>query len=216
VGGGFGPNLAWGDHVVVVGLQQTGKSTLARSLVRGARRVVYFDPKGDYARELPRARVVAPAELEGLDGTAKYLHLVVLAGRDPDVDIADELRYTVRKLREWSRGKGRGIVLVMDELHLYSASAGAQLRGLMANGHGIAPDDGGIVTVLVSQRGVDLPLGCRALASRAYSLAQVHPRDLERLEDEFGPEFRADAEAWEPGAEPAYWERRTFWRTSVR
>lgn len=210
--GVYGPNLSWGDHVIVIGLQQTGKSTLARALVKGARRVVYVDPKGDYAREIRKADVRTPLELEQVDGDARYMRLVVLVGRG-EHDAADEVRYVARKVREWSQGSAaHGIVLVMDELHLYSDSASLTLRGLLANGHGIAPEYGGIVTVLVSQRGVDIPLGCRALVSRAYALAQEHERDLERLEDEFGPDFAAVAKSWEPGDAPAYWERRKFWR----
>jgi hypothetical protein len=209
---GYGKNLAWGDHVVVVGLQQTGKSTLARALIRGARRVVMVDPKGDYARVFPRAQIMAPGGMEHVNGTDRYLRVVVLVGRDPDVEIADEVRYVCRKVREWSDGPGLGLVVVFDELHLYSASASSELRAVMANGHGISPAHGGVVSVFVSQRGVDLPLGCRALATRAYSFAQQHPRDLERLEDEFGAEFRETAEHWDVGQDPAYWEQRRFYR----
>ncbi len=212
----FGRNLAWGDHVGVVGLQQTGKSTLARALCKGARRVVYVDPKGDYARSVKGAVIVRPIDLEAIVGgdpkAARYMRLVVLVGQDPDVDIADEVRYVARKVREWSVGRGCGIVLVMDELHLYSASASATLRALLANGHGIDPKSGGIVTLLVSQRGVDLPLGCRALLTRAYSFRQKHPSDLARLEDEFGAEFREAAETWGAGEQPAYWEQEKFYR----
>ena len=212
----WGANLAWGDHVIVVGLQQTGKSTLARTLTRGARRVIYYDPKGDYARRLGGRRgvlVVRPEEMEGIDGAARYLRVVVLGARDPDVDAADEVRYVVRKVREWSEGRRElGIVLVLDELHLYSASAGSTLRSLLASGHGVAPEYGGVVSVLVSQRGVDLPLGCRALATRAYSFRQQHPDDLDRLEKEFGADFRAEAKSWQAGEPPAFWEQEKFYR----
>jgi hypothetical protein len=209
----YGRNLAWGDHVIVVGLQQTGKSTLARELVRGARRVVFLDPKGDYARKVKGAVVATPMQVHEQPALlrAPRLRLVVLIGHG-ETDPAAEVRYMIRRLRETEAELGLGTVVVLDELHVYSDRCAITLRGLMASGHGTDPACGGLVSVMVSQRGVDLPLGCRALATRAYSFKQTHPRDLERLADEFGEDFAEHARTWSAGREPAYWEQERFYR----
>jgi hypothetical protein len=123
----------------------------------------------------------------------------------------------IRKVRENAGGdetgvKAQGIVLVLDELNLYSSGAFLQIKTLLAAGHGIAEKYGGVVTVLVSQRGVDLPLGARALLTRCYSMKQQHPADVARLREEFGADFAHDAKHWEGHDEPAFWEQEKFYR----
>jgi hypothetical protein len=208
--------LEWRDHVVVIGLQGTGKTQHVVELVRDARRVVFFDVKDEYASRLRGVRRVRPAELEDPEVLAPpRLRLAVLAGLEADVEVSAEFRYVVRKLRQSGAppergGLGRpGVVFVVEEVNLLAGRADATLRQLMANGH-----KDGIVDVLVSQRGVDAPLGCRAMVTRAYSFKQRLPQDLDRLRSEFGEDFAADAASWEAGDPPAYFEEERFygWR----
>lgn len=215
--GVYGANLTWGDHVAILGIQQTGKTTLALALTRGARRVVYVSPKGDYALKVRGAIVGPPIVLEDVPWDEPRLRVCVLLGRDGDVDPSDEVRYVIRKVRENAGGDAsgsasRGIVLVLDEVNLYGQGAGPVIKTLLAAGHGIAPRYGGVVTVLVSQRGVDVPLGGRALLTRCYSYRQEHPADRARLRDEFGSAFARTAHKWSAGEEPAYWEQEKFYR----
>jgi hypothetical protein len=209
--GPWGPHFDQGDHVIVVGLQGTGKSYFVKRLAMPARRVVFFDVKGDY---LVNGTPVPPVALEDPELlTRPRVRLAIQAGRDPGVDVADEFRYVIRKLRESGATEDRGgagnpgVLLVADELNLYASRCGLVLNSLMANGH-----KDGIVDVLISQRGVDAPLGCRALLTRAYAFKQKHPRDLERLEEEFGPEFMAAARDWQAHRPPAMWEQERFYR----
>ena len=209
--GPWGPHFQLGDHVIVVGLQGTGKSYWAKRRAMAARRVVFFDPKGDY---LPNGTAVSPVALEDPALLAKpRVRLAIQAGRDPDVDLADEFRYVVRKLRESGGEPSRGglgnpgVLLVADELNLYGERCAMTLRQLMASGH-----KDGIVEVLISQRGVDAPLGCRALVTRAYAFRQKHPQDLDRLEAEFGESFMAQARDWQAHTPPAEWQQERFYR----
>lgn len=198
----YGPFLRRGDHIVVVGLQGTGKTTFVQNMVSGARRAVFFDPKEEYTRN---GEAIKPIDLENEDlFKESRLRLAVQAGKDPNVDIADEFKYVVRRLREMKMYGGE--VFVADEINLYSAKAGNIMRMLMANGH-----KDGIVDILISQRGVDIPLGCRALATAAYSFRQKHKKDLKRLEDEFGTEFAERARTWQSYEPPASWEQERFY-----
>lgn len=193
--GPYGKNLRLGDHVIIVGVPGSGKTYFARKMIASARRVVFFDPHGDYERNA--AQLFEPFALTARDLEGDYMRATVLAERSGDVDVADEFRRVAEVVRE-----AENLVLVADEVGDYSASAAKTLRALHANGH-----KQGIVTVLVSQRAVDLPLGTRATATAAYSFLQTHPKDLERLADEFGEDFAAEAASWQPGDPPATWVR---------
>lgn len=207
--GGEGLDLP--QHRIVLGVPQSGKTTFAAHLIRHARRVVVFDPTGDYESIFPAWRVVAPGELADrrvLQGEGKYriLRAIVAAGRDEDYDLADEFVYTVKRCKE-----ARDLVLVADEVSLYkSGQALAALRSLHMNGH-----KWGIVSILVSQRAVGVPLDCRATATHVHSFLQDSEDDLSALSEHYDPSHPGYADAvraWRPGEPPITWQRRRLYK----
>jgi hypothetical protein len=200
----YGQSLRRGEHRIILGVPGSGKSTLARELVSTARRVVYFDPHGDYA-DIRGATLIEPANLTQEHLAQKYCRIVCLAERSDDYDVADEYVFVARHCRE-ARGYG-GLVFVCDEVGDYnSGRAQRALRSLFRNGH-----KDGIVTILVSQRAVDIPLGCRATATSVTSLLQDSAQDYDTLCEQYGQEFADKARNWKPGDRPAVWERVELW-----
>lgn len=205
-----GPYLRLPEHRVILGVPQSGKTTYAAELVARARRVVVFDPTGDYESLFPRWRVVSPPELEDpqvLEGEGKYrvLRVIVAAGRSEEYDLAEELVYT------WARVKEAGdLVFVADEVSLYKyGRALGALRSMHMNGH-----KWGIVTVLVSQRAVGVPLDCRATATHVHSFLQDSEDDLDALADSYDPShpgYSDEVRNWKPGEPPVTWKRRKLY-----
>ena len=198
------------QHRIVLGVPQSGKTTFAARLVADARRVVVFDPTGDYETIFPKWRVVSPGELEDRDvlrgeGTYEVLRVIVAAGRDEDFDVSEEFVYAVKRIKE-----AGDLVFVADEVSLYKhGRALGALRSLHMNGH-----KWGIVTILVSQRAVGIPLDCRATATHCHSFLQDSEDDLDALADQYDPSdpgYSARVRDWEPGEPPVTWERRRLY-----
>lgn len=197
----IGRHLRQGDHIAIIGIPGSGKTHLAKLMTASAARCVYFDPHGEYDK------IATPTDAVTIYALAfEHARYAVQADRQEDVPIEDEVKHTVNVTRDAGRQFGP-IVLVMDELGSYQAKTQPILRRLHMNGH-----KDNVVSVLVSQRAVDLPLGCRATLTRVYSLLQTHPDDLDRIEREFGHDFREATEEWRPGDPPAVWERPRLWR----
>lgn len=195
----------------MIGVPQSGKTTYAWRLATSAPRVVIFDPTGDYEYLAPSAEVVTPAMLEDRrilegEGELRMIRVIVRAGRDEDFDIADEFVYVVRRCKE-----AGDLVLICDEVSLYKRGAALRaLAGLHMNGH-----KWGIVTILVSQRAVGIPLDCRATATHVHSMLQDSEEDLAVLADHYDPGHPGYADkvrAWKPGNPPVTWARRRLYR----
>ncbi len=194
----YGHHFVLGDHVGVVGVPGSGKTYLAKRLVASAPRVVFFDPKGEYE---DNGEPIGPYEFHADLLEGDYVRWAIQAERFEDGDVVEEFKHVARQVREGSLRHG-GVIFVCDELGDYSAGAIKTLKRLHANSH-----KDGVVTMLVSQRAVDLPLGCRATLTRCYSLLQTHPDDLDRLEREFGHDFRIECEQWKAHDDPVVWQR---------
>ncbi len=197
--------LSLPQHWIVTGVPQSGKSTLVRDMVRGVRRLVVFDPKGDYATALRGSRVLEPADLFDRNHLAgRWLRLVLLAGRRDDLTVAEELIYTQRRCRE--AGRREGLVLVLEELNRYQLQCVESLSNLHANGHG-----DGLVTIMVAQRAQWIPRGCRATATNVLSLLQDYQADLDELAEDYGQPFADRVRAWVPHSPPVEWSRRPLY-----
>lgn len=191
-----------GDHWIIIGIPLSGKTWMARKLVSSCDRVVYFDVRAEYEEN---GRPIRPEDLQASDLDGQYLRLTVQAFRNPYRNVPDEFIETTRIVREGAALYGP-LVYVCDEIGAYATGAMTTLRQIHANGH-----KDGVVSLFISQRAVDLPLGCRATASKVMSLMQTHPTDLQRIEDEFGRPMREACERWRPGDEPATWVRPNLW-----
>lgn len=205
----FGRYLDLPQHRVVLGVSQSGKTTFAWALARSARRVVVFDPTGDYEALARHARVVTPPELEDRAILAQNEHpvrVIVRAGRDPEYDISDEFVYVYARCRD-----ARDLVFVADEVSLYkSGKALRALCSLHMNGH-----KWGIVSILVAQRAVGVPLDCRANCTHVHSFLQESKEDLDELRAQYDPSHPGFGDAvrdWKPGEPPVTWRRRTLYR----
>ena len=187
------------DHVLVLGTPGTGKTPFAVALVASARRVVYVDPP----HELDAHGLVVEADdlaahPELLEGTT--LRLVVHPRRG---ELVEDLEATIDACARSARWGG--VVLLVDEVHLFSAYGEGQaiLRELHAAGHKY-----GIATVLCSPCWTDIPARCRATASRVYSFAQQRDDDIKTLNAELGrhvPSFGERTAAWRHPEPPVAW-----------
>ncbi len=203
--GVYGPELANGDHRLVIGVPGAGKTYFARKLVSRAHRVIYFDPTGEY-EAVRRAIIVDPPDIpvEGLR-TEKFFRLVVKAGRSDERDVNEEFVFVAQCARAITR-----CVLLADEVGDYNRGrAETSLKRLHRNGH-----KQGVVTIFVSQRAVDIPLGCRATATRVDSFLQDNEDDLRALHEIYdpgSPGFADRARAWDAYDPPVTWQRRSLY-----
>jgi hypothetical protein len=201
----WGPDLHLGDHIIVIGVPGSGKTTHTRKLVARAPRVIYFDPAGDF-EGVPGATVIDVEHWPVARFFREhYFRLVVRAERSPARNVEDEFVYVSERAREIGT-----LVLVADEVGDYNRGPAADaLKRLHRNGH-----KRGLVTVLVSQRAVDIPLGCRATATRVESFLQDSEEDLRTMREMFDPsepEFSSKVRAWKPGTPPVRWQRRRLY-----
>jgi hypothetical protein len=180
----------------------SGKTTLAKARAAGCRRVVFFDPAGDYDDQ---GEVITPGEVAA-ELRHRFARLVVAP--DPESDLAEVFDQLVADCRAAGAEFGP-LVLVADEVGDYSRGAEATLTRLHRNGH-----HDGVASVLVSQCAVDIPKTCRRTATRVTSLLQVASDDLDALAREYGPEFASTVKGWRPGRPPVVWTLPTLHTTS--
>jgi hypothetical protein len=195
----WGNRLYLTEHVIVLGVPQSGKTYFAKRLVSSANRVVYFDPAGDYE---DCGKVIRPAELENPDLLkGKHLRLTIAANRSDDVTAAEEFIYIQRRCRE-AKQHG-GLVLVCDEIGAYKQEAFNSLNQMFMNGHHDL-----IVPVFVSQRAVHIPTDCRASATTVYSFRQESPEDMVWLmKAGWGEDFAKRCKVWQAGQPPITYKR---------
>lgn len=189
------------SHEVILGVPGSGKTTLAKERVRGARRVVFFDPAADYDDQ---GEVITPGEVRA-ELRHRFARLVVAP--DPDADLAETFARVVADCRAAGAESGP-LVLVADEVGDYSRGADSVLTRLHRNGH-----HDGVASILVSQCAVDVPKTCRRTATRVTSLLQVAADDLDALAREYGPDFASAVQGWRPGRPPVVWTLPTLHTT---
>lgn len=207
----FGP-LFYNSHEVVLGVQQSGKTTLVRERLASARRVLFATPHpDDYVDDGELVDVETLARRpELLDGVV--CRLVVPLGsedrEDEDDGSALDVLKLVRLVRREAPERG-SLVLVLDEVGDYRKRCEGELTKLHRNGH-----HRGVASVLISQCATDIPPSCHRNATRVASLLQTRSVDLDALETEFGPEFREAVARWRPGDPPAVWTLPTLYPPS--
>lgn len=182
------------DHVLVMGMPGCGKTPFAADLAADARRVVYFDPTGEWSE---RGERVEPADLGdmGLFG-GTFLRLVVTPS---DTALLVDFVATVEACR--AAAPFGGLVLLVDECGDLNQGEGAEaLRSLHRNGH-----KDGIATVLCSPCATDFPARCRSTATRVFTFWQKAAADIRALDDEYGDAFGQRAHAWRYPAPPVAW-----------
>jgi hypothetical protein len=164
-----------------------------------------FDPGRDYDH-LPGCDVRSVEYWPDNDYfKQKMFRLVIVPSESSDIDIVDEFVYTVARAREIGN-----LLLVCDEVGDYSKGPGVRaLTKLHRNGHKL-----GIVTILISQRAVDIPLGARATATQVDSFLQDNEQDLQQLHEMYDgshPGYSDKVRQWKPKDGPVTWKRRTLY-----
>lgn len=191
------------SHEIVLGVPGSGKTYLARERVGSVRRLVIFDPAGDYGDEGEHMSAGDLAdEPDALEGTFRR----IVVKPDGELDVSEDFTRTVAACRAGAARFGP-LVLLADEVGDYSARAASTLTRLHRNGH-----HDRVASILVSQCAVDVPLTCRRTATRVTSLLQVASADLDALEREYGERFARDVAAWRPGSPPVVWTLPTLHR----
>jgi hypothetical protein len=199
------------DHALVAGMPGCGKTPFAASLAADARRVVYFDPTGEWE---PLGEVIDADELvelvaeHGAPAVAGQLlpgtfrRLVVTPEKD---ELHDAFAATVEVCR--AAAPFGGLVLLADEVGDLTRDAGstALLLGLHRNGH-----KHGVASVLASPCMTDFPKRCRDTASRVYSFFQKNAADRAAMAAEYGADFATAAAAWRYPNPPAVWTNPTL------
>jgi len=204
--GVYGPDLKRGDHRLVIGVPGSGKSYYAIRLVAKAHRVIYFDTTGELEEEVRHATVCDVEHWPSAKVTREpYFRIVVRAEQSHERDVGDEFVYVAQRARDIG-----DLVLYADEVGDYNRGpAERALKMMHRNGH-----KQGVVTVFVSQRAVDIPLGCRATATRVDSFLQDSEDDLKALREVYdpgSPGFAERVRAWQPKQPPITWERKQLY-----
>lgn len=203
----------WGDlvrrdHILVMGMPGCGKTPFAASLASDARRVVYFDPTGEWAElgeVVPGAYLLELVQERGAAATARVLlagtfrRLVVAPSED---NLVEEFEATVAMCR--AAEEFGGLVLLVDEVGDLRR-AEETLNALHRNGH-----KAGIATILASPCATDFPKRCRDTASRVFSFYQKNAEDRRALANEYGEAFATQAASWRYPAPPAAWVNPTL------
>jgi hypothetical protein len=207
-------NLVRRDHIIVMGMPGCGKTPFAASLAAPARRVVSFDPTGEWSElgeVVPAALFDEHRNAKGVltpDG-ARALAAEFLRGTlmrvvvVPDEEtLASDFEATVAMCRAACREDTteNGLVLLVDEVGDLTRDCTETLQGLHRNGH-----KDGIATILASPCCTDFPKRCRDTASRVFSFFQKNHADRRALADEYGEAFATAAAAWRHPSPPAAW-----------
>ena len=165
------------EVVLVVGVRGTGKTHWAqREIVTDARRVVVWDPYGEYPCRESCTLDELCADSARLDREALSL-AVVPSWRTP-TDLCAEFE-TFADVAPTIPG---GTVLVIDECRLLRGAS--ELLIFMATQSRHWGD--GVPLVLIAQRAVGVPPDARDQVSRVVSFRQSSPKDIAALVEQCG------------------------------
>jgi hypothetical protein len=194
------------DHVLVMGMPGCGKTPHAAELAAEARRVVYFDPTGEWADlglRIDAAELDDPATAAAELLRGEFLRVVV---EPRDATLCRDFEATVAACR--AAAPYGGLVLVVDEVGDLTRECVETLHGLHRNGH-----KDGVATVFASPCATDFPKRCRDTASRVVSFYQKNADDVATLNREYGrevPNFGDRAAAWRYPSPPVTWVNPTL------
>lgn len=187
-----------GERIIILGIPMSGKTTLAATLTKSVKRIVYFDPFHDYA-EIANAKAVKASELFKNPKILDQSEFRYAIQPDDTGDLAQDFDDTVMLVRA-----AGDMVFVMDEIGDYKRETEQTLAKIARNIR-----HNGIVPIFVSQVATDIPKTVRRLATAVYSFRQEHPDDLEALEKVYGEAFAQEVSQL-PEHEYALWTLKGF------
>lgn len=201
----WGPHLSGSSRVVILGLPESGKSTLVEKLTADAHRVIFFDAGGD-DYDKPGRLVLSVAELAKYPAFLNDPHCrIVIRPRARDgAGLAEECHSLLDTLGLWQRPPPRrNLIVAFDEVGDYRQWAEHDLKVAFRRARHLA-----IGVILASQFATDIPLTSRRAASHVYCLAQSHRVELDALAKDYGEDFAARVEAWRHYEPPVEWVSR--------
>lgn len=176
------------EVVCVFGRRGAGKTTLARQMTRTARRLVVWDPLGEWGRERGTRAVGSLAELR--DAMRRgWTRGFRLAWAPPGQDLPAELDALARFL--WAAQEPfpacQGVALVVDEanlglpVHKLRAGLWGMSRIVLQGRHR------GLAVLAIAQRPALVSMDLRGQAHRTLACALPAGPDLAALRPVFGP-----------------------------
>lgn len=186
-------------RIGIWGRSGSGKSTYAKSLIRGRARVVVFDPLGEYGaqgfREVSSVDMVRAEMRKNWRGFR--VALVPRAGREP-VYLSQLCKLLMRAQQPYKdHGRGPGLTLVVEEMSLsFPVSGGVQRAPGFAQVCSMGRHYG-IEVIGISQRIAEVATRFRGNCTETVALRQKGPRDLDAAAAELGVP-RAQVEALKP------------------
>lgn len=176
--------------VVVTGMAQTGKTTLAlREVQKHARRVLILDPARSKPFNTPRVRKVESfrqlAYFIVSDGSAPRW-IVALRSEEPD-DYIEALRYA-RCYRHVTVLVDEALIFVQDREALPWLVRAARTNAHYGQGVGVP-------FWFTVQRPTDLPTDIRSQMTQFYTFRHEEPRDLQFIAERCSPSFASEVAA---------------------
>ena len=183
-------------RIGVWGASGSGKSSYVKRLIRDRKRMVIFDPLGEYAGELPRIRNVEHRANSDLDKvrqemaknwTGFRVAYVPPAGKEAAAlsALCRLLMAAQQPFKDGARG-AQGMTLVVEEMNLsFPVSGGVQkcpgFADICSRGRHY-----GIEVVGVSQRIAEVATRFRNNCTETVVLRQKGPRDIDAATAEIG------------------------------
>ncbi len=181
------------DRTGVWGRSGSGKSSFVKATIRGRKRVIVFDPLGEYGAE--GFKVIEHKTRDGLDRVRREMaanwggfRLAYIPPAGKEIAALNGLsRLLLRaQSRYQATGKGAEILLVVEEMNLsFPVSGGAEknpgFAEICSRGRHY-----GIEVIGVSQRIAEVATRFRGNCNETVIFAQKGPRDLDAAAAESG------------------------------
>jgi hypothetical protein len=194
----WGSVLSGGERVVILGVNETGKSFTAEKLTEDAHRVLWMTPEEEDYSAPGRLELTVP-ELRRYHRLLADPHLRLVLRLSPEETTGEGAREALSAVRQLCR-EYKDLVWVLDETGDLKDSCEDILRAIFRRDR-----HRGVTAMLIGQTATDIPLRCLKLASRVLCLGQAHEGELQLMADVWGEAFAERVRAWRQYDPPVEW-----------